>query len=88
MDKVLLKVVKKKGKKDPKTLTLRNIYQHAYLTCDDLKGVIRKKFSDDVTSGDFDVGYVQGTTVVHIHSSEDLNELWLLLRQPHKNTFI
>ena len=88
MDKVLLKVVNKKGKKDPKTFTLRNINQHALLTCDDLKGVIRKKLSDDITSGDFDVGYVQGTTVVRIHTSEDLEELWSLLRQPHKNTIL
>ena len=51
----VLKVVNKKGKKDPKTFTLRNINQHALMTCDDLKGVIRKKLSDDITSGDFDV---------------------------------
>lgn len=85
MDKALLKAV---GKKDPKTFTLYNINQHALLTCDDLKGVIRKKLSDDITSGDFDVGYVQGTTVVRIRTSEDLEELWLLLRQPHKNTIL
>ena len=70
------------------TFTLCNLNQHAVLTCDDLKGVNRKKLSDDITNGDLYVGYVQGTTVVHIRSSEDLNELWLLLRQPHKNTFI
>ena len=85
MDKVLLKVVNKKGKKDPKTFSLRNINQHALLTCDDLKGVIRKKLSDDITSGDF---YVQDTTVVRIHTSEDLEELWSLLRQLHKNMIL
>ena len=88
MDKVLLKAVNKKGKKDPKIFTLRNINQHALLTCEDLKGVIRTKLSDDITNGDFDVGYVQGTTVVRIRTSEDLEELWSLLRQPHKNTVL
>ena len=55
VDKVLLKAVNKKGKKDPKTFTLRNITQHALLTCEDLKGGIRTKLSDDITNGDFDV---------------------------------
>ena len=84
VDKVLLKAVNKKGKKDPKTFTLRNIDQHALLTCDNLKGAIRRKLSDDITTGDFDVGYVQGTTVVRIRTSDDLEELWSLLRQPQK----
>jgi len=84
VDKVLLKAVNKKGKKDPKTFTLRNIDQHALLTCDNLKGVIRRKLIDDITTSDFDVGYVQGTTVVCMRTSDDLEELWLLLRQPQK----
>ncbi len=88
VDKVLLKAVNKKGKKDSKTFTLRNVNQHALLTSDDLKRVIRMKLSDDITSGDFDVGYVQGTTVVRIRTSEDLEELWSLLRQPQKNTVL
>lgn len=87
MDRVLLKAVNKKGKKDPNTFTLRDINQHALVTCDDLNGVIKRKLSDDITSGDFDVGYVQGTTVVRIHTSEDLEELWSLLRQPQKTQF-
>ena len=88
VDKVLLKAVNKKGKKDPKTFTLRNVDQHALLTSDDLKRVIRMKLSDDITSGDFDVGYVQGTTVVRLRTSEDLEELWSLLRQSQKNTVL
>ena len=40
------------------------------------------------TSGDFDVGYVQGTTVVRIRTSEDLEESWSLLRQPRKNMIL
>ena len=88
IDKVLLKAVNKKGKKDPKTFTLRNIDQHAISTGDDLKSMIRKKLSDDITTGEFDVGYIQGTTVVRVRSSEDLEELWSLLRQPQKNTVL
>lgn len=83
-DKVLLKAVNKKGKKDPKTFTLRNIDQHALLTCDNLKGVIRRKLIDDITTSDFDVGYVQGATVVCIRTSDNLEELWSLLRQSQK----
>lgn len=74
----------KKGKKDPKTFTLRNIDQHALLTCDNLKVVIRRKLIDDITTSDFDVGYVQGATVVCICTSDNLEELWSLLRQPQK----
>ena len=48
------------------------------MTCEDLKGVIKTKLSDDITSGDFAVGYVQGTTVVRIYTSEDLEELCMV----------
>ena len=65
-----------------------NVNQHALFTYDNLKGVIKKKLSDDIISGDFDVGYVQDTTVVHIRTSEDLEKLWSLLRQPHKSTVL
>ena len=58
------------------------------MTGDDLKSMIRKKLSDDITTGEFDVGYIQGTTVVRIRISEDLEELWSLLRQPQKNTVL
>ena len=50
--------------------------------------MIRRKLSEDITSGDFDVGYIQSTTTVCIRTSEDLEELWLLLRQPQKNTVL
>ena len=79
VDKVLLKAVNKKGKKEPKTFTLRDVDRLAFLTCDNLKSVIKRKLSDDITVGDFDI--VQGTTVVRIRTSDDLEELWSLLRQ-------
>lgn len=41
---------------------------------------------DDSTSGEVDVGYLQGTTVLRIRSTEDLAELWSLLKKPQKNT--
>ena len=80
VDKVLLKAVNKKGKKDPKTFTLRNVDQSAVLSCDDLK-IIRKNLRYDITSGHFDVGYIQGSSVVRIRSNEDLAELWSLLKK-------
>ena len=48
----------KKGKKDLKTFTLRNIDQRALLTCDNLKGMIRRNLIDEITTCDFDAGYV------------------------------
>ena len=83
VDTVLLKAVNKKGKKDPKTFTLRNVDQSAVLSCDDLQDVkiITKNLRYDITSGHFDVGYIQGSSVVRIRSNEDLAELWSLLKK-------
>ena len=58
----------KKGKKDPKTNTLHNIDQHAVLNCDDLKSMIRRKLSDGITTGEFDVGYIQGSNYCHMNT--------------------
>ena len=79
-DKVLLKAVNKKGKKDPKTFTLRNINELDILSCDDLKSVIRRKLSSDIATGNFDVGYLQGSAVVRMRTPEHLEELWSLLK--------
>ena len=35
----------------------------------------------DITSGDFDVGYIQGSSVVRIRSNENLAEVWSLLKK-------
>ena len=66
MEKVLLKAVNK-----VKRITLCNIDKLAVLTYDDLKSMIRRKMSDDITTGKFDMGYMQSTTVVRICSCED-----------------
>ena len=88
VDKVLLKAVNKKNKKDPKTFTVRNLKQSDTGSCDDLKRVIRRNLSEDITSGDFDVGYLQGSVVVRIRSADDLKELWSLLKNSQKNTIL
>ena len=77
VEKILLKAVFKKGKKDPKTFTLRDIDRATVLSgCEALKSLIRKNLKDDITSGDFDVGYIQGSSVVR-----DLVELWSCLSE-------
>ena len=82
MEKILLKAVFKKGKKDPKTFTLRDIDRATVLSgCEALKILIRKNLKDDITSGDFDVGYIQGSSVVRVRSAEDLVELWSCLSE-------
>ena len=58
----------KKGKKDPKTITLHNIDEHAVLMCDDLESMIRRKLSDDITTGEFDVRYIQGSNYCHTNT--------------------
>jgi len=74
ISKVLLKAVGS-AKKDSKTLTLRNVDPISVNTQEKLKLLIRTQLQKDV-SGDFDVGFLQGSTVVNIRSSEDLDEVW------------
>ena len=46
-------------------------------TCDHLKTLIRAQLQDDIQrTGDFDVGYLQNSTVVSLRSPEDIQEIW------------
>ena len=81
--KVLLKAVSKKGpKSDSKIFCLRNI---TLSSINELKRVIREEFSDDITSKEFDVGYLQGSAIVRIRNREDIAELHSLLVKPETN---
>ena len=79
ISKVLLKAVGS-AKKDYKTFTLRNVDPISVNTQEKLKLLIRTQLQKDV-SGDFDVGFLQGSTVVNIRSSEDLDEVWNDIRK-------
>ena len=82
LDKLILKEVCKSTKKDSRNFTLRNLNTTEVCSCDDLKKVIRSQLHQDITSKDFDIGYVQGSNVIRIRSREDLSEMWIDLRNP------
>ena len=80
--KVLLKAVSRGSKrKEPKMFTLRDIIPEAHASCADVKCLIKAQLSQDVTEDDFDIGYLQGNTVVSIRSKADLDEIWEGLRR-------
>ena len=37
---------------------------------------IKVQLSQDITEDDFDIGYLQGNTVVSIRSKADLDDIW------------
>jgi len=45
-------------------------------TCSRLKSLIRAQLREDITSSEFDVGFVSGNNVVSIRSEQDLAEIW------------
>ena len=88
LPKVLLKA-HSLNKKDPaKTFTLRNLDLSVIKSCADLKAVIKRRLSSDITAGEYDVGYIQGSNVVRVRTPDDLDELWALLRNQQKNVAI
>lgn len=81
-DRILLKAVHKGNKKGAKTFTLRNIDPTASSSPGSLKSAMRKQLKGDISSEDFDIGFVEGANVVRIRSSEDLAEFWSDLKKP------
>ena len=78
IERVLLKAVCSKGekpKKDPRTFTLRNINTAEVFSGDKLQRVIKTQLSDDVEE-EFEVGVVEGSNIVSIHSREDMMDVW------------
>ncbi len=64
LSKVLVKVASKDG--PIRMFTLRDLNITAILTCEDLKDAIKRQLTDDIVDSDFDVGYVEGSSVVRI----------------------
>ena len=65
--KVMLKAVTRGSKgKEPKTFTLRDIRSEVLTSSADVKCLIKAQLSQDITEEDFDIGYLQGNTVISI----------------------
>ena len=77
LSKVLVKVASKDGPiSSGKMFTLRDLDITTILTCEDLKDAIKRQLTDDIVDSDFDVGYVEGSSVVRIRNRRDLEEVW------------
>ena len=78
LNRVLLKAVLKGGNvKDGKIFTIRNVDTTVISSCDDLK----QQLSEDITTDDFDIGFVDGSSIVRLRNKEDLIEVWSGLRE-------
>lgn len=82
LNRVLLKAVLKGGNvKDGKIFTIRNVDTTVISSCDDLKKTIKQQLSEDITTDDFDIGFVDGSSIVRLRNKEDLVEVWSGLRK-------
>lgn len=82
VSKVLLKAVGS-AKRNSKTFMLRNV--NTYCQCEFTRQLmIRTQLRNDIVPGDFDVGYLQGSTVINIRSCQDLVEVWNDIRRGMK----
>ena len=77
IDKVLLKAVSKTGKKEAKIFTMRSIDTEKIVSRDALKTAIRGQLRKDIIRTDFDVGFMNGNSVISIRNQEDLSEIWV-----------
>lgn len=81
--KLLLKAVSKKAPKtDSKVFCLRNVNLSSVK---ELKKLISGSFCDDITSKDFDVGYMQGSNVIRIRTKDDIEEFHSLVDRSQNN---
>ena len=73
--KVLIRAVSTGAKKSDhgKVFTLRNV--SPLVTCCQLKSLIKTQLKDEIKDR-FDIGFVQGTSVVMIRNEEDLKDVW------------
>jgi hypothetical protein len=79
-----LKAVSKTGKQF-KLFTLRSFPVDQIVSRECLKAMIKSQLHGDLISGDFDVGYVNGSSVISIRALEDLTEFWSATRKGSKN---
>ena len=82
LTRALLKAVLKGGNKDGKMFTIRDVDTTVISSCDAIKTLIREQLNKDIVSGDFDIGFVIGSSAVRIHNKNDLLDVWSELRKP------
>ena len=75
IDGVLLKAASKTGKKEAKIFTIRSIDIEKIVSRDALKTAIRGQLQKDIIRTDFDVGFMNGNSVISIRNQEDLSEI-------------
>ena len=85
LSKVLIKAACKNNLKEVKTFTVRNVDLGPIQSITDLKTVNRDKLKEDIRKN-FDVGYIQGKTVVRVRSEEDMAEMWSEIKKPGSTT--
>ena len=47
-----------------------------------MKMLIREQLNEDIVTEDFDIGFVNGSSVIRIRNKEDLSDVWSALRKP------
>jgi hypothetical protein len=62
--------------KEYKTFTLRNVDTAAIVSSHGLKKLIKESLHDDISSRDFDIGYMQVSNVIRVRTAEDMSEMW------------
>lgn len=83
ISKILIKACVNGGSnKESKTFSLRNLNTSDLTSVDNLRNVIKSQLKSEVQqTKSFDVGYLQGNTVVSIRSREDLLEVWANIKK-------
>ena len=82
VNKIMIRVESRESNKEFRNFTLRNLDTEVINCCEELKREVRSQLEEDVTTGDFDVGYVQGTNkVIRIRSRLDIQEFWQNFRK-------
>jgi len=81
IDKITLKAVSKDIKTVTKMFQLRNVNPMKIQSYSSLANLIRNQLKDDITSEDFDVGYINGSNRISIQNKEDIVEVWNNVRK-------
>ena len=67
----------KTKRKDAKTFILRDVGEENFSPIMELKKTIKKQSGGDVVDSDFEVGMVEGSSVINIRTQDDVKEFWL-----------
>ena len=87
IDKVLVKAVRK-GKKEAKTFTIRNVNPLSVMTRGQVQNLIKECLQGDIISGNFDVGFINGVNVIRVRTREDVKEMLSEIEKAKSNTML